>query len=240
MSASPVASRVELLWGLRTGRRGRKAGLSVESIANAALQLADENGLAGVSMAKLAERLGRSTMGLYRYVTGKDELFELMADAALGEAPPVSPEQPWQSAIQDWAEAALVALRRHAWYAEVPIVAPPIGPRNLQWLEAGLQALRASGISEPDKVDLVLATITVVHGTIRLTPGPEGEMPNPPYGDQLREVLSLTTSPALATAVDRGAFDAPTDDRRPLRGTGFAASIQLVIAGAEARLTSNA
>src|SRR5438874_1240559 len=55
--------------------------LTHPQIAEAAVALADAEGLAAVSMRRLAEQLGVSTMALYRYVANKDELLELMIDA---------------------------------------------------------------------------------------------------------------------------------------------------------------
>ena len=62
----------------RPGPRGPKPALTVEAIVDAAIELADSGGLEAVSMASVAKRLGFTTMSLYRYVTSKDELLQLM------------------------------------------------------------------------------------------------------------------------------------------------------------------
>jgi hypothetical protein len=76
-----------LLWGTqkRPGR-GPKPGLSVERIVRAAIEVADAEGLAALSMRRLADRLGVSTMSLYTYVPSKAELIDVMLDVVLGEA----------------------------------------------------------------------------------------------------------------------------------------------------------
>ncbi|GAA1306681.1 TetR/AcrR family transcriptional regulator [Saccharothrix xinjiangensis] len=71
---------VELLWGERPA-------LNLARIVGAAVAVADEEGLAGLSMRKVAERLGFTTMSLYRHVPGRDHLVDLMCDAVLGELP---------------------------------------------------------------------------------------------------------------------------------------------------------
>ncbi|MFD7652654.1 TetR/AcrR family transcriptional regulator [Actinosynnema sp. NPDC059797] len=71
---------VELLWGERPA-------LNLARIVGAAVAVADEEGLAGLSMRKVAERLGFTTMSLYRHVPGRDHLVDLMCDAVLGEVP---------------------------------------------------------------------------------------------------------------------------------------------------------
>jgi AcrR family transcriptional regulator len=77
---------VELLW--RQHEQEPRQGLSVGRIVRAAVQLADAEGLQGLSMRKIAERLGFTTMSLYRHVPGRDQLVDLMLDAVYGELRP--------------------------------------------------------------------------------------------------------------------------------------------------------
>src|SRR5215469_11704523 len=79
---------LEAAWGLR-GRphKGPRPGLSLERIVAAAVRVADAEGLAAVSMSRVAAELGAAPMSLYRYVAAKGELLTLMVDAAYGPAP---------------------------------------------------------------------------------------------------------------------------------------------------------
>ncbi|MEO3870296.1 TetR/AcrR family transcriptional regulator [Nonomuraea sp. B12E4] len=79
--------RVELLW--RAREHEPRPGLSLARIVRAAVELADAEGLDGLSMRKVADRLGFTTMSLYRHVPGRDQLVELMRDHVLGEHPTV-------------------------------------------------------------------------------------------------------------------------------------------------------
>lgn len=79
--ANPERS-TELLWGA-----GARGGLSLERIVRAAVELADAEGLAAVSMRRVAEGLGFTTMALYRHVPGKGELVDLMRDHVMASAP---------------------------------------------------------------------------------------------------------------------------------------------------------
>lgn len=82
------AGTVALLWGARPQpTRGPKPALSLERIAQAAVQVADADGLAAVSMQRVATELGVTKMALYRYVPGKAELIALMVDTAAGQPP---------------------------------------------------------------------------------------------------------------------------------------------------------
>lgn len=77
---------VELLW--RNSGGDPRQGLSVDAIVRAGVAVADAEGLSGLSMRKVAERLGFTTMSLYRHVPSRDHLVDLMRDAAIGELPP--------------------------------------------------------------------------------------------------------------------------------------------------------
>ena len=87
---SPLPPGLDLLWGRRErGRRGPRPGLSADAIVDAAVRLADAEGLEAISMARVAAELGFTTMSLYRYVASKDELLQLMFNAsALGAETP--------------------------------------------------------------------------------------------------------------------------------------------------------
>ena len=72
---------VALAWGVAADpQRGPKREMSVEKIVDAAVELADAEGLGAVSMAAVAARLGYTPMSLYRYVSAKDDLMLLMQE----------------------------------------------------------------------------------------------------------------------------------------------------------------
>ncbi|MEU8250481.1 TetR/AcrR family transcriptional regulator C-terminal domain-containing protein [Nonomuraea sp. NPDC048916] len=79
----------ELLW--RGSDTEPRPGLSLARIVRAAIEVADAEGLAGLSMRKVADRLGFTTMSLYRHVPGRDQLIDLMRDAVIGERPLIPP-----------------------------------------------------------------------------------------------------------------------------------------------------
>src|ERR1700724_2007655 len=103
-------------WGLRERpRRGPRRGLSLERIVAAAVRIAASDGLAAVSMSRVAAELGASTMSLYRYVAAKDELLALMVDAAFGTPPAApGPDEGWRAGLSRWAWALRAPVRRHS------------------------------------------------------------------------------------------------------------------------------
>lgn len=93
-------------------RRGR---LSRERVLRAAVALADEAGIAAVSMRRLAQELGVVPMALYKHVADKDELVDGMVDAVLAEIGPPAPGLDWKTGIRQRILAARRAVLRHPW-----------------------------------------------------------------------------------------------------------------------------
>src|SRR6266496_1701688 len=99
------AGSIELLWGLRTPpSRGPKPALTVERIAQAAIEIADADGFAAVSMQRVASHLGFTKMALYRYVADKAELLAIMIETAAGEPPDLGRVSGgWRPKLEEWA-----------------------------------------------------------------------------------------------------------------------------------------
>lgn len=162
-----LPASIEAAWGLRDRPvKGPKPGLTLERIVAAAVAVAASEGLAAVSMGRVAKDLGASTMSLYRYVSAKEELYLLMQEAAMGEPPPLpalEAGEGWREAIGQWAWAQREMFHRSLWALRMPISGPPASPNSVAWWEQGLQALEGSGLSEGDKI----STILLVSGFVR-------------------------------------------------------------------------
>ena len=201
------------MWRLReTPRRGPKPSLTLDDIVGAAIEIADAEDLAAVSMARVADRLGNSTMALYRHVKSKDELLVIMSDAALERPDPMPEGVDWRTGLTFWADGVLTAIRRHRWYAKVPISGPPAGPNNLAWFDSALGVLKDTGLPEEAKVGVVMGLITYVQGEIRMAFDlAAGYADNPDafqrFGSTLRRVADPRVYPAVARTVEAGVFD---------------------------------
>jgi AcrR family transcriptional regulator len=146
-----------LLWGRRgRGQRGPKPGLSIEAIVAAAIRLADAEGLEAVSMARVAEQLGFTTMSLYRHVASKDELLQLMWNASAQGAESIVLEgDGWRERLRMWATIQREAIDRHPWITQMPMAAPPMAPSSLTFVERGLEAMDGSGLADADKLRII-------------------------------------------------------------------------------------
>ncbi|SFQ71735.1 DNA-binding transcriptional regulator, AcrR family [Amycolatopsis arida] len=137
-----------LLWRTEpvATRPGPKPGLTIDMIVAAAIEVADADGMAGLSMRAVGERLGRTAMALYTYVPNKGELVDLMYDHALGEVPDVEPGLDWRAAVTAWAEQLWRCYLRHPWMLEVSPARPVLGPHEYALVEALVRILRETGL----------------------------------------------------------------------------------------------
>ncbi|HVW41525.1 MAG TPA: GntR family transcriptional regulator [Amycolatopsis sp.] len=127
----------------RTARREPEPDLSRDRIVAAGLRIADSDGLAGVSMRRIATELGTATMSLYRHVPGKDDLVVLMADAALTEEPlPAGGLADWRARLELLAHLQWRACHRHPWLSgAIPLNRPQAMPSAMRHTEWALRAL---------------------------------------------------------------------------------------------------
>ena len=120
--------------------------LNRDRVLQAALALADEHGLDGFSMRRLAQELGVVPMALYKHVANKDELLDGMVDVVFGEIEDPSSGVDWRTALRRRALSARDALRRHPWAIGLMEVRQP-GPANLRHHNAVMGCLREAGLS---------------------------------------------------------------------------------------------
>ena len=136
-----------LIWLQPSPPRPRE--LSREQIVRAAVGVADDGGASALTMAAVAERLGSYTaMALYRYVSSKDGLIDLMLDHVVAEVQlPSPPSRNWRTAIYALAIRTWEMVMRHGWYAQLVYRRPPLGPNMMRRTEAMLEILTRRGAS---------------------------------------------------------------------------------------------
>jgi AcrR family transcriptional regulator len=214
--ATQLPPSIELAWGLRADpSRGPKRGLSLDQVVSAGIAAAQADGLAALSMGRIATELGVATMTLYRYVASKDELLELMVDAALGRPPRPQAEDDWRAGLTRWAKGVRAAYTKNPWALRVPITGPPLGPNNVRWLEVALRSLSGAPLAEEDKISIVLllsgfvrneVTLTTDVATAVATATTGGAVPVG-YGAALRTLTDAVHFPAVHAVIVSGAFD---------------------------------
>ncbi|MFB7648490.1 TetR/AcrR family transcriptional regulator C-terminal domain-containing protein [Streptomyces sp. NPDC001251] len=142
------------------------APLSREALVRVAVRIADSEGLAGVSMRRIASDLGTSTMALYRHVASKGELVRLMTDAGFGEMSLGHPAAGWRAQLEHATGQLWAAYRRHPWMARAmaSFNRPHPMPRAMKYTEWVLQALRGTGLRVHEVMHVHLSLIAFVQG----------------------------------------------------------------------------
>jgi AcrR family transcriptional regulator len=167
----------------------KRARLSREKIAAAALAIADAEGFEAVSMRRLAQELKVGTMSLYYYVKTKDDLIAVMDDALMAEALLPSLPKGWRRAITEIATRTHSVFLRHPW-ALVSMLSAPPGLNAMRHMEQCLEALAETSMTAKKKLTLLAMVDDFV------------------FGHALREAASDTTVDPdfAATQMATGAF----------------------------------
>jgi AcrR family transcriptional regulator len=140
-----------------------KIQLSRETIAAAALAIADSEGFHAVSMRRVAQKLGVGTMSLYYYVKTKDDLIGVMDDALMSEALLPSLPKSWKRAITGIATRTHSIFLRHPW-ALVSMQAAAPGLNAMLHMEQCLEALAQTSMTAKDKRRLLALIDDFVFG----------------------------------------------------------------------------
>lgn len=213
-----LPASIEAAWGLRERPgKGPRPSLTLDRIVAAGNEVARTEGLAALSMARVAKELGVSTMSLYRYVSAKRELLALMADAAYGLPPdPPGPDEGWRAGLARWARAERDGLRAVPWLLRMPIEGPPTTPNQIRWLEIALRCLAGTGLTEAEKMSVILLVTSYVRAEASVTAdlvaaaaeaGVAWEDTMPAYGRILARLADPRDFPALTKVIEAGVLD---------------------------------
>lgn len=125
--------------------RGRRAPLSPDRVFGEALRLVDAQGLASLSMRKLAKALRVEAMSLYSHVANKEQILDGLVDLVVGEIELPAIGGDWRVAMRRRALSAHAALMRHPWAAMLLMSRLNIGPAMLRYADATIGCLTAAG-----------------------------------------------------------------------------------------------
>jgi AcrR family transcriptional regulator len=157
---------VRLLWDAPSEpSRGPKPALSLARVVAAGIEVADTEGLDALTMRRVAEHLGFTTMSLYRYVPGKAELLDLMLDAAAGEMELTS--GPWRQGLEFYARQSWDVYRAHPWTVRLSGTRRTPGPKTLATFEAALAVVSELGLSGAEMSAVVTLVGQYVDGVAR-------------------------------------------------------------------------
>ncbi|MFD7160803.1 TetR/AcrR family transcriptional regulator C-terminal domain-containing protein [Kribbella sp. NPDC059898] len=149
----------ETIWTRERKASPARETLSREQIVAAAMQVLDAEGVTGLSIRKLAAKLGAGATSLYWHVPTKDDLIDLLIDEVWGEIDVPEPELAgWRSGALLFGHSLRSAVLRHPWLPEVMYTRPSIGPKAMRLGARGVVLFGAAGFSEKE-VDLALGSV---------------------------------------------------------------------------------
>jgi AcrR family transcriptional regulator len=225
----------DLMWSVPAkSTRGPRPKLSLDAILQAAIAMADAEGLDALTMAGLAQRLRVAPMALYRHVPGKQELIELMSERALGP-PPAADDGDWRDAIGRWARANLESLVARPWLIEAVSRRRTPGPNLMGWLDSALAALARSGLPDSRLIEGVLLIDGHARSTAQLLTGAPA---TPEWADNFGRALQASRGDLRYATLNRLAEAgtlAPAEEQIP-----FEFGLQRILDGIEVFVASGA
>lgn len=165
-----VTSSLELLWRTRERpTRGPQPGLSLDEIVDAAIKIADAEGLDALSMRRVAADLGVGTMSLYRYFPRKSVLINLMLERVSdpGDAAQRYAGLDWRGVLEANARESRALYLTHRWLLQVNWSRPLLGPNSVAGLEALVSRLDGLGLTDQEKIAVLSLINSYVIGSVR-------------------------------------------------------------------------
>jgi AcrR family transcriptional regulator len=153
------------LWERLEEAAAVRPGLSAQTIATAAVGIADADGLDAISMRRLAAELGVSAMAAYRHVSGKDDVVELMVDLVYGEVD-IPDGADWRETMRALASGIRALVLKHPWLTRLsaPQAVYELTPNRLALEERALAALRGLHLDADTTMSVYRTVAAYVHG----------------------------------------------------------------------------
>ncbi len=211
--------------------RGRRP-LSRDRVLKAAIDLADAEGIAALSMRRLGQELRVEAMSLYKHVSGKEEILDGITELVMAEVDVPSAALPWRESVRRAATSLHRALLRHPWAGAVLESRVHPGPARLRYLDAMIGVLRTAGFSLPDVTRAFLAIDSIVYGhALQLASLPYGEEAAPDAAAALAQAPVAQAFPNLVAMAEM-AMGGPVP-------TDLDFGLDLVLDGLERHLAAN-
>lgn len=190
-------------------RVGRPPRLNTDKVVDAAIEAADEHGLDGLSMPKLARHLGVGTMTVYSYVENKQDLLDRMA-ARIFATLTIADAEDWQTQVEafftDFREAALAHPTLAGLLASGRVTIPAV----FDILETLLTKMNEDGISIDEAVRTFYAALTYTIGYVVWEIPRAHLQPEAAYEDQWADLISHLDPATYPTLAGPAATVAPT------------------------------
>ncbi len=198
----------------------------------AAAEIADRQGIEAVTMRSVATALTAGAMSLYRYVRGKDDLLDLILDAAFGEIELSADGANWSVWLREAALESRRVIKLHPWMPALMIARPTLGPNYLRWFEYLLQATANSKWSMRRRMQLIGTVWAYVTGFVAYE---LGEAENNRRHDLSEADKRRAAAPYVERLLATGAYPNLAEflklENAPPGDADFEAGLQAILAG---------
>lgn len=183
----------------RTTKAAPRDTLNRERVLRAAMELADESGIEGLSMRKLGRRLGVEAASLYNHVSDKDDLLDEMADLVAAEIGVPADDADWKEAMRRRACSARDTFLRHPWAIGVMDSRRQMGPALLAYADGVLGTLLRAGFTPREAANAWLTIDSYIYGFVRQTGtlAVREEVDTVEIAEEIIEALPAETYPSM-------------------------------------------
>ena len=234
------AQKIDMIW-TRPEKPARGPSLNRDQIVKTAIQIADAKGLQAITIRGVAAELGVAPMSLYYHVRTKNDLLDLMMDAAFGEMEfPDKLSGDWRKDIRFAAYQALAISRRHLWLTTLMAERPPLGPNFFHHFEFFLAALDSTGITMAVIVDIANIVNNYITGfvlnearqeSMKRQSGLSDAEWNAAIAPHLQRLIATGQYPTIARLIKAGSLTGPDQS--------FDFGLDCLLEGITARIKSN-
>jgi AcrR family transcriptional regulator len=212
----------------------KAARLTRERVLEAAIAIADREGIEALTMRRLADALGAGAMSVYYHVANKNDLLGAMVDLVVGEMELAGAGADWKAQLRRTATSAHDVLLHHPWATSLLLSGPATSAARLRYMDAMLGCLRGAGFSA-EQTDLAyhaldshimgftLWLVGIRAGMERLGPVPNAF-----------DLFDAAVLPHLAEHVEQHLRERRPDEQGP-----FEFGLDLILDGLARRLDSN-
>jgi AcrR family transcriptional regulator len=182
----------------------RRSPLSREEVLQAALELADREGIGSLTMRRLGQVLEVEAMSLYNHVANKEDIQDGLVDLVFSEIALPSIDAPWKQGMRDRAVSARHALLRHPWAISLMQSRNTPGPATLRHHDAVIGSLRRAGFT----IDMAAHAYAVIDGYVYGFALQEANLPyrsaaeSSELAESVRRRLGATEHPHLAEMIE--------------------------------------
>ncbi|GAB3668746.1 TetR/AcrR family transcriptional regulator C-terminal domain-containing protein [Actinocorallia lasiicapitis] len=205
--------------------------LTREAIVAAAIEIGDSEGLAAVSIRRIAAHLQARAMSLYTHIDRKEDLLDLMADEVIAEVLVPQGELPadWRAALTMITRLERAALLRHPWTLElIGAKRLPPGPNRLRHIEQTLESLDGLGLEPAEAVRVIGAVAHYMIGCVMREVSDadvHGDNPCGEHRNDLHQYLLAMTEggdfPRLGPLLRSGELVKPSPEERFEQGLAW-------------------